>query len=656
MENKLKEKIQSVFEDASIDKNLYSSSGLNEQSIPVFVGEWLIDRELKGGDWDDDVKEKVLGFVSKYIPKKSDIELLKSKLKNGENVTILEFISPKVDLKKNETYVESSSLGNQKVFIEEQLLEQFPRLLQGGLWGAAVYNYQVADKGGEVWLQNFVPLQASQIDFEKYAKQRLEFSLEEWIAILINSIGLNPEGYTPEKTKQVLLTRLLPFVQKRINLFELAPKGTGKSFVFGNFSRYSRLVTGSISPAVLFYNENSKAPGLLTQFDAVVFDEAQSLSFSDPAVTVSNLKTYLESGKYAKGKFESTADSGAVFIANVQIDSNGLPVNSKNLFRELPQILQETAFIDRIHGIIQGWELPRIETSTLSNGIGFKADYIGEIFHTLRSRVEFDKFVEDRSYFIGTSDLRDKKAIMKMASGFLKLLFPNLTSVTDADFIKHCLEPAIALRQRVRDQLHYLDPEFKNYIIYVVNKNSSNENLEKVLIEESDEVITPPPKNDVSISTKVLEIKEGEIGYSYEILFSPFFVSSKEINLVDPFIRLSYQIDNFLAFCKLLSSFKITNLNLITSVGSDEEDDEQLKKNKAKFEEIKLVLLKKGIEFNFIFSEAIHDRYIETDNGWKITLGRGIDIFQRPESWYDLDRDDFTKRKCRATIISYNKI
>jgi ATP-dependent Lon protease len=653
MENSLKEKILSVFEDASIDKNLYSSSGLNEQSIPVFVGEWLIDRELKGGDWDDDVKEKVLGFVSKYIPKKSDIELLKSKLKNGENVTILEFISPKVDLKKNETYVESSSLGNQKVFIEEQLLDQFPRLLQGGLWGAAVYNYQVADKGGEVWLQNFVPLQASQIDFEKYAKQRLEFSLEEWIAILINSIGLNPDGYSTDKTKQVLLTRLLPFVQKRINLFELAPKGTGKSFVFGNFSRYSRLVTGSISPAVLFYNENSKAPGLLTQFDAVVFDEAQSLSFSNPAVTVSNLKTYLESGKYAKGKFESTADSGAVFIANVQIDSNGLPVNSKNLFRELPQILQETAFIDRIHGIIQGWELPRIETSTLSNGMGFKADFIGEIFHALRSRVEFDKFVEDRSHLIGTSDLRDKKAIMKMTSGYLKLLFPNLTTVTDADFIKHCLEPAISLRQRVRDQLHYLDPEFKNYVINVVDQNSSNQNLEKVLIEESDDIVTIP-KIEVSTSTRVLQIKEGDLGFSFEKLFSPFFELSKEIKLVDPFIRLSYQIDNFLAFCKLLPSFKITNLNLITSIGSD--DDDLMKKNQIKFEEIKIVLLKNGIEFNYEFSESIHDRYIETDNGWKITLGRGIDIFQRPDSWYDLDRDDFTKRKCRETIITYNKI
>ena len=271
MEAILKKKVASIFEDASIDKSLYSSSGLNEQSIPVFVGEWLIDRELKGGEWNDDVKEKILEFVSKYIPRKSDIELLKSKLKNGESITILEFISPKVNLKRNETYVESASLGNERAYIEEHLLDKFPRLLQGGLWGAAVYSYHLTDKGGDVWLQNFVPLQASLIEFEKYATQRLEFTLDEWIDILINSIGLNPEGYSTVKKKQVLLTRLLPFVQKRVNLFELAPKGTGKSFVYGNFSRYSRLIEGgSISPAVLFYNENTKVPGLFTQFDTVV--------------------------------------------------------------------------------------------------------------------------------------------------------------------------------------------------------------------------------------------------------------------------------------------------------------------------------------------------------------------------------------------------
>jgi len=655
MEKNLTEKVLNVFEDACIDKNLYSSSGLNEQSIPVFVGEWLIDRELKGGEWSEDVKERVLGFVSKYIPRKSDVELLKSKLKNGENITILEFISPKVNLRKNETYVESASLGNEKSFIEEHLLDKYPRLLQGGLWGAAVYTYHLKDKGGEVWLQNFVPLQAAQIEFEKYSTQRQEFSLDEWIDILINSMGLNPDGYTSEKKKQVLLTRLLPFVQRRVNLFELAPKGTGKSFVYGNFSRYSRLIEGgSISPAVLFYNENSKVPGLFTQFDAVVFDEAQSLSFINPAETVAKLKGYLEAGKYSKGKFSASADAGAVFIANVQIDTNGLPVNSRNLLGELPELLQETALIDRIHGILAGWELPRIETSTLSSGVGFKADYIGEIFHALRNRVEFDKFVEERSHLIGTKDLRDKKAIMKMASGFLKLLFPNLKFVEELDFIKYCLKPAIELRQRVRDHLHYLDPEYKNYIIDVVDQDHIYPTQEKILIEDPDLLETEIPERVVTISAKILELKEGDLGYSYDILFSPFLQYSTKIKIVDPFIRLSYQIDNLMELCKVITSFKISNLHLITSVDAD--DQEQKKKNENKFEEIRKALLKKGINFIYEFSGSIHDRYIETNDGWQITLGRGLDIFQKPESWFDFDKDDYRKRKCKSTIISYNRI
>lgn len=655
MENNLKEKVLAVFEDACIDKNLYSSSGLNEQSIPVFVGEWLIDRELKGGEWSDEVKEKVLGFVSKYIPRKSDVELLKSQLKNGENITILEFISPKVDLKKNETYLESASLGNERAYIEEHLLDKFPRLLQGGLWGAAVYTYHVTAKRGEVWLHNFVPLQASQIDLEQYVNQRLEFTIVEWIDILLNSLGYDPKSYKAERNKQAMLTRLLPFVQKRVNLFELAPKGTGKSFVYGNFSRYSRLIEGgSISPAVLFYNENTKVPGLFTQFDAVVFDEAQSLSFTNPGETVAKLKGYLEAGKYSKGKFTASADSGAVFVANVQIDSNGLPVNSRNLLGELPGLLQETALIDRIHGILPGWELPRIEVSTLSSGVGFKADYIGEIFHALRSRVEFDKFVEERGHFIGTKDLRDKKAIMKMASGFLKLLFPNLKHVEDKDFIDYCLRPAIELRQRVRDQLHYLDPEYKNYIIDINRIDSIQENEENIHIEDPIVIENEIPKRTVTTLTKIIELKEGDIGYSYDILFSPFFKNSKKVKLVDPFIRLSYQIDNLMAFCKVLTSSNITNLHLITNSNSD--DIELKRKNEVKFEEIKSALLKKGIEFKFEFSESIHDRFIETDDNWKITLGRGLDIFQKPESWFDLDKDEYPKRKCRSTVISYNKI
>ena len=475
MNQELKIKVLEVYESACIDKSLYSSSGLNEQSIPVFVGEWLIDRQMKGGDWDEDVKQQVIGFVKKFMPSKDDVEDLKQRLRNGDNVSVLEYISPKVNLERDQTFLESSSLGNQKVYIEEYLLTKFPRLLKGGLWGLAIYSYIRNDKGGEVWLNEFKPLQAAAIDFEDYAEKRTEFDLEEWIQIIINSLGYNAagDGYSTKPKRQALLTRLLPFVQKRVNLFELAPKGTGKSFLFGQFSRYSRLIEGgAVSPAVLFYNENTKTPGLFTQFDVVVFDEAQSLSFASPDETVAKLKGYLEQGKYSKGKFTVSADSGAVFIANVQIDSKGLPTNKNNLFGELPEILQESALLDRIHGILPGWNLPRMSTDALSKGVGFKADFLGEIFHSMRNRIEFDKYVEERSYMIGSKDFRDVRAIMRMAAGFLKLLFPNLSSVTEKEFIDYCLTPAIDLRQRLRDQLIYMDSEFKNYQIEIISEKS----------------------------------------------------------------------------------------------------------------------------------------------------------------------------------------
>jgi len=275
----------------------------------------------------------------------------------------------------------------------------------------------------------------------------------------------------------------LPFVQRRVNLFELAPKGTGKSFLFGQFSRYSRLIEGgAVSPAVLFYNENTKVPGLFTQFDVVVFDEAQTLSFSSPDETVAKLKGYLEQGKYSKGKFTVAADAGAVFIANVQIDSKGLPINRNNLFGELPKILQESALLDRIHGILPGWNLPRMTTGALSTGIGLKADFLGEIFHFMRTRLEFDRYVEERSYMVGSKDFRDVRAVMRMASGFLKLLFPNIEGVSDSEYVEYCLKPAIELRQRLREQLYYIDPEFKNYEITIESVKSDV----KITMEEKD--------------------------------------------------------------------------------------------------------------------------------------------------------------------------
>jgi ATP-dependent Lon protease len=466
----LRHLVADIFESACIDKSLYSGSGLNEQSIPVFVGEWLIDRQLKGGEWSDDVRQKVIDFVRKYIPTKDEVEDLKQRLRTGDLVLVLEYVSPRVNLERDQAALESGSLGNQKVQVEGYLLDKYPRLLKGGMWGLASYQYRRSEKkgGGEVWLTDFKPLQADRIDVEAYVTKRRAFDREQWTQLLINSLGYHAEGsgYASDKKRLALLTRLIPFVQRRVNLFELAPKGTGKSFLFGQFSRYSRLIEGgAVSPAVLFYNENSGIPGLFTQFDLVVFDEAQTLSFTNPDVTVAKLKGYLEQGKYSKGKFTVAADAGAVFIANVQIGSNGKPVHEHNLFSEMPALLQETALLDRIHGLLPGWELPRMSVDTLSKGVGLKADYLGEIFHALRFRLEYDEFVEQRQHLIGSRDFRDVRAILRLSAGLLKLLFPDLSTITEQEFITYCLRPAIALRQALRDQLHYLDPEFPNYEI-----------------------------------------------------------------------------------------------------------------------------------------------------------------------------------------------
>lgn len=263
------------------------------------------------------------------------------------------------------------------------------------------------------------------LDLEYYYQQRAEFNLNEWRELLVNSMGSNPEAYSPSQ-QLVLITRLVPIVEPRVNLIELAPKGTGKSFIYQNLSRYTRVVSGGkVTAAVLFYNLATTTPGLLTQYDLVVFDEAQTISFDNPGEVVGVLKDYLESRRYTRGRQLATADAGMMLLGNIQIDSSGIP-SEGIIFRKLPEFLQETAFIDRLQGLVPGWELPRITTKAPARGIGFKADFFAEVLHALRSRGGYSEYVASHLKIIGTEDMRDKKAIERFVSAYLKLLFPDL--------------------------------------------------------------------------------------------------------------------------------------------------------------------------------------------------------------------------------------
>jgi len=456
-------KAKEIFGEVCVDKSLMDKSGLRERSIPSFVGEWIIDRYCKEGEFSEEVKNKIRSFIDKHLPSKDQKDIIKNRLSNGEAVVILDNFMVTVDLKRDRKILHIPCI-DERGFIENYLVDRYPNFLRGGIWGAGKLCYHSPSsenklKEGEIWMVDFKPMQVFSLDLDFYINNRSRFSLPEWRELLINSMGTNPSSYLPEQ-QLLLIARLVPLVQPRANLIELSPKGTGKSFIYSNLSRYVRMVSGGkITAAVLFYNNATNTPGLLTRYDVVVLDEAQTISFDNPGEVIGVFKDYLESGRYSRGKQEATADCDLVLLGNIQLTSDLRPKNPI-LFLNLPKFLQETAFIDRLHGIIPGWKLPRITKDTPARDIGFKADYFSEVLHALRQRTEYNQFIARKLRIVGTKDMRDKKAIERLAEGFLKLLFPDLKA-TDHELLKYCFIPAANLRQRIRDQLSKMDAEFK---------------------------------------------------------------------------------------------------------------------------------------------------------------------------------------------------
>ncbi|MEI7768850.1 MAG: BREX system Lon protease-like protein BrxL [Chloroflexales bacterium] len=456
------EKAQRIFGEVCVNKGLVQQAGFGTRSIPAFVSEWIVTRHAPEGVLDAAAQQRIRTFLNKHLPTRDQKEQLKAQLQNGEALTILDQFSITVDLQKNEKRLNIPCLDERKAGVENHIIENFPLLLGAGVWGVGKLQYYPPDgarKEGQICMVDFRPMQNARLDLDLYCECRSQFSLDEWRDLLIASMGYNPEAYNA--TQQMhMLTRLIPLVQERVNMIELAPKGTGKSFVFLNLSRHARLVSGGkVTAAALFYNNASRQAGLLSYYDLVIFDEAQSISFDNPGEIIGVLKDYLESGSFARGgtqKIESSA--GLMLLANIPLDEYRRP-RHENLFAELPDFLSETAFIDRIHGILPGWELPRIEESFIGRGIGFKADYFGDVLHHLRSRAGYEQIVQRYNTITGTADRRDMIAITRLAAGFCKLLFPH-GQVTASDFASYCLTPAVQLRQRVRDQLALLDPEY----------------------------------------------------------------------------------------------------------------------------------------------------------------------------------------------------
>jgi ATP-dependent Lon protease len=457
------EKAIDYYGEVIINKHLIHEAGFGARAIPTYVGEWILSAYTKEGDLTAESREKIATFLTKYLPTKGQKDEIKNRLLKMETVQLLDDYTVSINLKTGERNLHIPLLDISDARVSSHIVDNNELLVTSGVWGIGDLFYVPPDSSGErgqVWVREFRPFQVSNIDYDYFTHCRQYFEFEEWLDLMVSSIGFNPRSQSLQQ-KMILITRILPVAQPRVNLIELAPKGTGKSFVYDNLSRYARVVGGGkITPPVLFHNNATHTPGLITRYDVIVLDEVQSIHGDSAGELIAGLKVYLESGRYSRGSTMGTSEASFVMLGNLTLDENRLPLSIETgLFREIPNFLQETAFIDRVHGLIKGWEIDRVTKDTPSRSLGFKGDFFSEVMHVMRRIAQYDEYVSENMTLVNCTDLRDRKAITRLAAGFLKLLFPDLKP-TDEQFKEFCVKPAVELRQRIRDELYKLDPEY----------------------------------------------------------------------------------------------------------------------------------------------------------------------------------------------------
>jgi ATP-dependent Lon protease len=429
----LDQKIRDTFQEFAIDKGLITRLGLSrdDRHIPSYVMDWVVTfAASKVGTNTTRLRDAVVEFIKKHLPSKGEKESIKFRLSQGETLTILDALTVEVKLGNPPEYLATiPCIDEKKAKIDAALLRQNEGLLHSSTWGAAKICHDDSSEQGGVRVVEFKPMQIGRISLDAFRECRRAFTVEEWIDLLVRTMGYEPTGYSEEE-KLWLLCRLIPIVQNRVNMMELAPPGSGKSFVYNNISRHVWLTAAQISAPVLFYNRQSHTPGLLTRYDLLVLDEAQSLQFSNPGEIQAQLKGYLEQGVYARGDCAATAECGVMLLANIDIQTspsghyhNGKPAylpRRKDYIRRLPDILLESPLVDRFHGIIPGWKIPPFETTQQAQGYGLKADYFAEVCHALRSASDIAQTVRARLRLSGGK--RDCTAIERLACGLAKLL------------------------------------------------------------------------------------------------------------------------------------------------------------------------------------------------------------------------------------------
>jgi ATP-dependent Lon protease len=682
-------KINLLFPGVVVRKDLVKAVKGNA-IVPTYVLEYLLGQYAASND-EATIQagiETVRKILAEHYVHRSESELVKSTIKERGRHRIIDKVTVSLNEKADVYEAVFTNLGIGGVVVESATIKAHPKLLVGGVWCICDIEYLYTEDARVVpWvLGSLKPIQLSKFNVEQYLEARRGFTTDEWIDLLMQSIGFNPEMFT-RRGKFFQLVRLIPFVERNYNLVELGPKGTGKSHIFSEFSPHGMLISGGeVTVPKLFVNNSNGRIGLVGYWDVVAFDEFAGRKKRTDKALVDIMKNYMANKSFSRGIETLGAEASMVFVGNT---SHTVPYMLKNsdLFDELPEAYHDPAYLDRLHHYIPGWEVDIIRGEMFSAGYGFVVDYIAEVLKSFRSQDYSDRY---QQHFTLSPDIstRDRDGIHKTFSGLMKILYPSGEATREE--IEEILRYAIEGRKRVKDQIlridstmadvkfGYLDKDGTWHAVTTLEEGEYSTYYHR-RHQETDVAPMPPSGRTPSGGSKTVpeaeaepakpaepepelfqghrDYQEGDRGVSYDTLLVPYLRDASQITIIDPYVRMFHQARNLMELIDALAQRKDpadeVTLKLITV-----ENQETPEKRQRQLEDLfqikqSAAILGIVLDVEFVDPQAIHDRSITTDTGWKILLGRGLDIFQRTTGPFDLATKYQKRRELKGFGITY---
>jgi ATP-dependent Lon protease len=656
----LDRKILDAFPGLVVRKDL--TKGLKQNAVvPTYVLEYLLGQHcatddpaaMKAG------LESVQRILAKHYVHRNQAALVRSTIKEKGRHKVIDKLTVDLNDKGGFYEAEFTNLGIKSVPVADDFVRRYPKLLVGGIWCIVdvVYEVPVEPKASPWTIETLKPIQVAKVDFEDFLAARRKFTTEEWMDVLMQSIGFNPEMFT-RRGKLLSLIRLIPYCERNYNLIELGPKGTGKSHIYAEFSPHGMLISGAeVSVAKLFVNNSSGKIGLVGYWDCVSFDEFAGKDKKVDKSLVDIMKNYMANRSFSRGIEQLSAEASMVFMGNTK-KSVAYMLKHSHFFDQLPDKYIDSAFLDRLHAYSPGWEVSPVRGELFTSGYGFIVDYIAEILKHLRSE-DFTSSYKEHFEIVSEVSIRDQTGFEKTFSGLMKIIYPH-GEATPGEMME-LLHFSMECRRRVREHILRIDDTFKRND-FIFRSLASGEKVTVVTPEEiqypafseprliphledlpeqanvigaEPEAVSGPSATDAAAlpETGHVVVPENSKGWSYKRLFATHLKGAREITVRDPYVRMFFQARNFMEFLQMVHEIveegDEVKVHLVTQSDPDScvKQEENLNHLADSFTGSKV-----AFSWEFDHSTNFHARNITTDTGWKIALDRGLDIFQKYET------------------------